>query len=285
MENRKLNRVFDQVKLSRLQEEAILADLLREKKEVASMKQTNRRRIPAAALVAAALVVVLAGTALASGYFGKVSVVPGKDAYTVYGTYNYIPEESLPEEVRALGGDIADYGAAARPFASRAACEAFLGLKLAANPELEKLAPRAALDLSNLDPGWGEDMASNGVEIFFEDRTARTIQVWSLYDEGDYDITETAIIRTDKCGINSREYMQVWLPDDGGAGIAYEEFTTSHGLETTIAVSTTKYGNIFAHAYVAIDNAFYHLQYSTLEDFHSTEDAVNTLKQILNAYQ
>ena len=66
MENRKLNRVFGQVKLSREREEAILADLLREQKEVSSMKQTNRHRIPAAALVAAALVVVLAGTAFAA---------------------------------------------------------------------------------------------------------------------------------------------------------------------------------------------------------------------------
>ena len=34
MENKKLNRVFDQVKLSREREEAMLADLLNEKKEV-----------------------------------------------------------------------------------------------------------------------------------------------------------------------------------------------------------------------------------------------------------
>lgn len=66
MEDNRLNRVFDQVKLSSEREEAMLADLLMEQKEASGMKQTNKRRIPAAAL-AAALVVVLAGTAFAAG--------------------------------------------------------------------------------------------------------------------------------------------------------------------------------------------------------------------------
>lgn len=65
MEDKRLKRVFDQVKLSREREEAMLADLLNEKKEVSGMKQMNRRRIPAAAFVAAVLVIALAGTALA----------------------------------------------------------------------------------------------------------------------------------------------------------------------------------------------------------------------------
>lgn len=50
MEDKRLKRVFDQVKLSPEREEAMLADLLNEKKEVSGMKQTNsRHRIPAAA--------------------------------------------------------------------------------------------------------------------------------------------------------------------------------------------------------------------------------------------
>lgn len=66
MEDKRLKRVFDQVKFSREREEAMLADLLTEKEEVSSMKQKNRRRIPAAVLVAAALVIALAGTAFAA---------------------------------------------------------------------------------------------------------------------------------------------------------------------------------------------------------------------------
>ena len=41
MEDKRLVRMFDQVKLSREREEAMLADLLREKKEVSSMKDTG----------------------------------------------------------------------------------------------------------------------------------------------------------------------------------------------------------------------------------------------------
>ena len=69
MEDKRLKRVFDQVKLSREREEAMLADLLAEQKEVSGMKQMNsRRRIPAAAIAAAVLVVVLTGTALAAAF-------------------------------------------------------------------------------------------------------------------------------------------------------------------------------------------------------------------------
>lgn len=78
MEDKKLARVFDRVKLSPEREEAMLADLLREKKEASDMKNTENRkhRMPAAALVAAALVVVLAGTAVAAGYSGRLDVTP-----------------------------------------------------------------------------------------------------------------------------------------------------------------------------------------------------------------
>ena len=102
MEDNKLNRVFDRVKLSRSREEAMLADLLREKEEVSSMKQTARRRIPAAAL-AAALIAILAGTALAGSYFGRLDVTPVrgdfKNGYWVTGAYQSIPPERLSEEL------------------------------------------------------------------------------------------------------------------------------------------------------------------------------------------
>lgn len=67
MRDKKLARVMDQVKLAPERENAILADLLREKKEVAGMKGNRRSRVPAMALVTTVLVaVVLAGTALAA---------------------------------------------------------------------------------------------------------------------------------------------------------------------------------------------------------------------------
>ena len=104
MEDQKLNRVFDRVKLSRSREEAMLADLLREEKEVANMKNTRKRRLPAAALAAAVLIVVFAGTALAGGYFGRLDVSPVggdyKNGYHVQGAYQNILRESLSEVAR-----------------------------------------------------------------------------------------------------------------------------------------------------------------------------------------
>jgi len=128
MEDKRLKRVFDQVKLSREREEAMLADLLNEKKEVSGMKQTkSRRRIPAAALVAAVLVAVLAGSAIAVGHFGQVDVVPREQdihgnagsSYNVYGNYDRIQAESLSEEVWAYGKDSGESFADAVEAASR----------------------------------------------------------------------------------------------------------------------------------------------------------------------
>lgn len=102
MEDRKLTRIFDRVKLSREREDAILAELLSEKKEVFSMKQINRRRIPAAAL-AAVLVAVLAGTALAVEYFGRVNISRVEEGYKLEANAKNIPLSSLSEEVLQRG--------------------------------------------------------------------------------------------------------------------------------------------------------------------------------------
>ena len=67
MANKKLDRVFDRVKLSSQWEEAMLADLLSETKEVAGMNK--KRKISTTALAAAAVAaVLLAGTALAVAF-------------------------------------------------------------------------------------------------------------------------------------------------------------------------------------------------------------------------
>ena len=104
MEDKRLKRVFDQVRLSQEREEAMLADLLNEKKEVSGMKQTNNRhRIPAAALVAAVLVIALAGTAVAASYFGRLDVLPAEggyeNGYHIWGAYQNIPPERLSKEL------------------------------------------------------------------------------------------------------------------------------------------------------------------------------------------
>lgn len=64
MENTKLNRVFDQVKLSPEREEAMLADLLNEEREVYTVK--NRKKITVVLAVAAAMLLTTAALAVAS---------------------------------------------------------------------------------------------------------------------------------------------------------------------------------------------------------------------------
>ena len=65
MENQKLNRVFDRVKLSREREKAILADLLREKKEVYTMR--NRKKLTAVLAAAAAMLLTTSVLAASLG--------------------------------------------------------------------------------------------------------------------------------------------------------------------------------------------------------------------------
>ena len=64
MEKNELNRVFDQVKLSPEREEAMLADLLNEEREVYTVK--NRKKITVVLAVAAAMLLTTAALAVAS---------------------------------------------------------------------------------------------------------------------------------------------------------------------------------------------------------------------------
>lgn len=69
MKNKRIVRVFDQVMIDPERENLMLAELLREEKEIADMSENRKRRVPTAALAAAVLVaVVLAGTALAAAF-------------------------------------------------------------------------------------------------------------------------------------------------------------------------------------------------------------------------
>ena len=130
MEDNRLKRVFDQVKLSPEWEADMLADLLHEKKEVLSMKQTTKRRMPTAALVA-----VLAGTAVAVGYSGRLDVTPVdgdfENGYNVRGAYQNIPPERLSTELleraERIGG-----GSEELIFGSWSEAEEFIGLGFAA---------------------------------------------------------------------------------------------------------------------------------------------------------
>ena len=137
--------LFDEVHASR-----------RLRMEVMNMKHEETKhahRIPRAALVAAALALVLAGTAVAAEHLGWIKIEPvsgwlGPDGpvdgggYTLtYENDGRFPAESLSKEVFAIGEEIGDvhYPRRTIPFESWAACEKFLGVELADNPQLERM--------------------------------------------------------------------------------------------------------------------------------------------------
>ncbi len=263
------------------------------KTEVMNMKReedvAKKRRIPAAVLVAAILVVVLAGTAVAREYFGRVSVVPESSGsengvgYSVYGQYACIPAESLPEDVLTRGAGIVDYGDAVWTFASRSECEVFLKLDLMNNAELERLPQRAALDLSNLDPNCGGALVSSAVDVFFQGQEARSILVWSLYGNNSYQVTEQVVFRTDK---NSTEYggkdRQKAASDRWN--VAFTDYTTPNGMEVTITTETDATGCVIQSAHFASSNAIYWLELLTWEE-QSEIDSMKALKELLDAYE
>lgn len=287
MEDNRLKRVFDQVKLSPEREAAMLADLLNEKREVSSMKQTTKRRIPAAALVAAVLAAVLAGTAVAMGHFGRVSVVPqssttdGREtpAYSVYGEYAPIPADRLSEEVISLGKETGEYGNINRSFASREECEAFLGLELADNPKLDGMQKNAAMDIN----GDGEATA-NAVCISYYDQLPGTITVWSLYGEDGYQLTECVILRTEYNYSSTGEDL---LLDGMQGAVKFEDYTTPGGMEVRIAEESRDDGTSRYIAHFARDNALFTLDFWFMEDHLDGFDgtALNLLKEILDAYE
>ena len=137
MEDKRLKRVFDQVKLSPEREETMLADLLAEQKED-TMKQKNRRRIPAAAIAAAVLVAVLAGTAMA--YFSRVTVAPYGDegGYSVRAETGNVPLSELSEDVLQRAAE-ASVSGELLPFQSWEEAEEYLGLDIADNARLEQM--------------------------------------------------------------------------------------------------------------------------------------------------
>ncbi len=205
MEDTKLNRVFDQVKLSRKREEAILVDLLNEKKEVSGMKQTtSRRRIPAAVLAAVTLVVVLAGTAAAAEYFGWLKSVrpvePGEfvddttqAAYQIKTEYDKILTEDLTSEALAWITSISDsedgmHNYDTKDFDTWQDAEAFLGLELADNSLLE------GMGTGGLSSDRGMIGSCQSCRMISEGLTGLT-KVMSSHQDGEYTIMQTALLQ------------------------------------------------------------------------------------------
>lgn len=243
MEDKRLKRVFDQVKLSPEREEAMLADLLNEKKEVSGMKQINsKRRIPAAVLVAAVLVIALAGTALAAEYFGWLEWVrpiePGEflddsaqAGYRTAAVYDKIPAESLTPEalawITSVPGD-GERNYDTRTFDTWQEVENFLGLELADNALLEGMGTK------NGASGSGVIGSLLPCQVTSEGLAGLT-EVQSSHQDGEYTIMQTALLQIagpgqEDCPAALTTRLESW------GSLQAEAYQTPGGLEAVYFV-------------------------------------------------
>lgn len=290
MEDKNLNRVFDRVKLSPAREEAMLADLLNEKKEVSGMEQTNRRRIPAAPLAAAVLIAVLAGTAVAAEYFvgGKAKITPIEGDYTngyqMQSDMTTIPPERLSEELLEHASQA--IGKERFYFASLSEAEEFLGFPVPHNSCLEDMTQVYTVHDTDYTPeGW------------------ETCTVSMNYSAGLPDIIRiSAGYIEDRFYLLSDIYARVGGPDPSITGYTIrnrisqashvETYITPSGLEAAIltcdrTISTLDGGSFSQmqyEAYFVKDGFLFELE-TRIQADQSADQVLSTLKEILDAYE
>lgn len=284
MEDKRLKRVFDQVKLSREREEAMLADLLNEKKEVSGMKQMNRRRIPAAAFVAAVLVIALAGTALA--YFSRVTVAPYGDegGYSVRTETGNVPLSELSEDVLQRAAE-ASVSGELLPFQSWEEAEEYLGLDIADNARLEQM------EKSMRAMSLGEDDSPVLAPCllllwYYGSGRPDTIDLSACYEEGDYAVNVEAVLLVEDPDFDwERSYH---FANAGAEMSGAEQYVTPGGLETTIVTSreTFREDAVFTkcEAEFVLGRASFRVWIS-VPDGDSVEGPESLLKEVLDAYR
>ena len=284
MEDKRLKRVFDQVKLSREREEAMLADLLNEKKEVSGMKQMNRRRIPAAAFVAAVLVIALAGTALA--YFSRVTVAPYGDegGYSVRAETGNVPLSELSEDVLQRAAE-ASVSGELLPFQSWEEAEEYLGLDIADNARLEQM------EKSMRAMSLGEDDSPVLAPCllllwYYGSGRPDTIDLSACYEEGDYAVNVEAVLLVEDPDFAwERSYH---FATAGAEMSGAEQYVTPGGLETTIVTSreTFREDAVFTkcEAEFVLGRASFRVWIS-VPDGDSVEGPESLLKEVLDAYR
>ena len=284
MEDKRLKRVFDQVKLSREREEAMLADLLNEKKEVSGMKQMNRRRIPAAAFVAAVLVIALAGTALA--YFSRVTVAPYGDegGYSVRAETGNVPLSELSEDVLQRAAE-ASVSGELLPFQSWEEAEEYLGLDIADNARLEQM--EKSLRAMSLGEDDSPVLAPCLLLLwYYGSGRPDTIDLSACYEEGDYAVNvEAALLVEDPDFDRERSYH---FANAAAEMSGAEQYVTPGGLETTIVTSreTFREDAVFTkcEAEFVLGRASFRAWIS-VPDGDSVEGPESLLKEVLDAYR
>ena len=263
------------------------------------MKQTTRRRIPAAALVAAVLVIALAGTALAAGYLGRVRISQIDDycgnsgdqkGYGVDMPDSCIPVASLSEEVlAACPGREAD-NSVRIPFGSRPEAEAFLGLDLADNAEWEEA------NSGTNEKRWGDCITYIN---YSPENLPANIIVSTSYNKANCLVCETVQCSTDAAlpGPDpDAPVIGVMIPVYGEN--EFQEYVTANGIESTIyketvteTLSSGSYERTRYTAHFIKNNSLYTVDVYSSEtwkiDRESMEflDPWDTLIEVLDAYE
>lgn len=281
MKDKGLARVLDQVKLAPEREKAILADLLSEKREALSMKQTNRRRILAAALVAA-LVAALAGTALAVEYFERVNVAYVGEGYSLEANAKNIPLSNLSEEVLQRG-KAAGNSAEIMSFDSWTEAETFLGLEIADNVRLDQMEKGL----------WGMSL-SEGPPVFapclvllrYQNSLPYEIDLHTNYCEEDISISERIVLMLEDPTWEEERSYNLLNPLAGTSD--FETYVTPSGMEVTIITSHPSFREDWTvtqyEAEFILNGAFFTVS-TKVNEGEPTEPALAALKKILDAYE
>lgn len=284
MEDKRLKRVFDQVKLSPKREEAMLADLLAEQKEDSSMKQTNnRRRLPAAALTAAVLAVVLAGTALAVEYFGKVNVTRAGEGYNLEANVKNIPLSSLSAEVLERGKAVSG-PTEVIPFDSWEEAEAFLGLEIADNAKLDQMEKgQRGISLGQSDE---TVVAPCLIMLHYQNSLPYEIDLNTNYREGEFSVSEKIVLMLeDPTWEGERSYNLIDpLTKTGNV----ETYVTPSGMDVTIMENHTSFRADWTvttfDAEFILNGAVFTVS-TGVNEGETCESALAALKEVLDAYE
>lgn len=284
MEDKRLERVFDQVRLSPEREKAMLADLLTEQKEDSSMKQTNnRRRIPAAALAAAVLAVVLAGSALAVEYLGKVNVTRAGDGYSLEANVKNIPLSSLSAEVLERGKAVSG-PTEVIPFDSWEEAEAFLGLEIADNAKLDQMEKgQRGISLGQSDE---TVVAPCLIMLHYQNSLPYEIDLNTNYREGEFSVSEKIVLMLeDPTWEGERSYNLINPLTKTGS---VETYVTPSGMEVTIMENHTSFRADWTvttfDAEFILNGAVFTVS-TGVNEGETCESALAALKEVLDAYE
>ena len=257
--------------------------------EVMNMKRAEngsertRRRVPAAALIAAALVVVLAGTALAVEYFGRVNVSRMGEGYSLEANAKNIPLSSLSEEVLQRG-KTADSSAEVLSFDSWEEAETYLGLEIADNVRLDRMEKGL----------WGMSLGETDPPVFapclamlrYQDSLPYEIDLHTSYCEGDLSISEEAVLMLEDPTWEGERMYNFLNPMAGTSGV--ETYVTPSGMEVTIITSHPSFREDWTvtmyEAEFILNGAVFTVS-TKVNEGEPCEPALTVLKEVLDAYE